>query len=146
VQSGEALREGSAVSFKVLEFNKENKRILLSHTMTWEEANAGSDEDVKKFTAKKSGSKKSTTTSTEPGEKDTLGDLSSLAGLKQTMVDAEEKSETKAKKPAKKKADAEAETEAVVEPTNEAIADDTTTVTNEAAEDVTPAAEEDDKA
>lgn len=84
----EQLREGTAADFKVLEFNKDQRRILLSHTLTWEEVNAANDEEIEKYTKK---ARKPT--STGSGDKDTLGDLGALAGLKQAMLDSQSQPE-----------------------------------------------------
>ncbi|MDX2061722.1 MAG: 30S ribosomal protein S1 [Bacteroidia bacterium] len=84
-QGKEALREGAAADFKVIEFNKDSKRIVLSHTATWEAKNEASDDEVKEFTAKK-GKKTATTTKSSGNDKDTLGDFDALAGLKESML------------------------------------------------------------
>lgn len=83
---------GDVMNFKVIEFNADAKRILVSHLRTWEE---------RKETIKENKSQKREAAPEMPKvEKTTLGDLSVLANLKASM-DAE-KEAPKAKKAAKK--------------------------------------------
>ena len=82
---------GEKLSFKVIEFNKDAKRILLSHLRTWE---AQKEEDKP---ARKS-AKKEAAAPVVSVEKTTLGDLSALAALKAEM-DAAEKPAKKAAAP-----------------------------------------------
>lgn len=83
---------GDIMNFKVIEFNADAKRILVSHLRTWEE---------RKENVKESKSAKREAAPEMPKvEKTTLGDLSVLANLKASM-DAE-KEAPKAKKAAKK--------------------------------------------
>ncbi len=72
---------GEKLSFVVIEFNKDEKRIVLSHTRTWEVL---SEEPVAKK-ASKSSTKKAAEApaSSQESEKSTLGDLSALADLKE---------------------------------------------------------------
>ncbi|MEE1095905.1 MAG: 30S ribosomal protein S1 [Paludibacteraceae bacterium] len=91
---------GDTLSFKVIEFNRDAKRILVSHLRTWEERKEAPAKPAKKAAP------------AEPQvempkvEKTTLGDLSVLADLKASM-EAEEKPAKKATKKAAKKEDAE---------------------------------------
>lgn len=82
-EDGSIAEVGEKLPFVVLEFNKDEKRIVLSHTRNWE---APSEELVAKKAAKSS-AKKSTesTTSSQESEKSTLGDLSALANLKEQL-------------------------------------------------------------
>ena len=72
---------GEAVDFKVLEFSKEEKRILLSHKALW------SAEEEQAKPKKKSTSSKGKTIDkiNKEVEKDTLGDLEALSSLKEKM-------------------------------------------------------------
>ena len=101
---------GEKLSFKVIEFNKDAKRILLSHLRTWE---AQKEEDKP---ARKS-AKKEAAAPVVSVEKTTLGDLSALAALKAEM-DAAEKPAKKAAAPkaAKAKKAEKAEEPAAEEP------------------------------
>lgn len=78
-EDGSVVEVGEALDFKVTEFSKDDKRIVLSHTATFRE-----DASAK---AKKSGSGKRTSTpSTDnSAEKSTLGDLDALSALKEKM-------------------------------------------------------------
>ncbi|MFC5410598.1 30S ribosomal protein S1 [Larkinella bovis] len=69
---------GETLEFKVLEFSKDEKRIMLSHTKTWQEK--GEDRKPEKRQA----AAKTPTASKEP-ERATLGDLDALAALKEQM-------------------------------------------------------------
>jgi small subunit ribosomal protein S1 len=76
-EDGSQVEVGESLDFKVMEFSKDDKRIVLSHTATFRE-------DVKPAPAKKAPKKKETSSS-EPAEKSTLGDLDALAELKEKM-------------------------------------------------------------
>ena len=86
---------GDTLNFKVIEFNRDAKRILLSHLRTWEERKETPVKEVKAAAPKKEAQPE-----LPKMEKTTLGDLSVLADLKASMV-AEEKP-AKAKKATKK--------------------------------------------
>ena len=90
--------KGETLEFRVIEFNKEAKRIMLSHLRTWEER--------KEAPAKEAKAKKEAAPEMPKMEKTTLGDLGVLADLKASL---EEKPAKKA--PAKKAAKAEAPAE-----------------------------------
>ncbi len=87
---------GESLDFRVLEFSKEDKRIVLSHTATHSEKEAGEGRRKKQ---KKSGGVKLAA----DVERDTLGDLEALSGLKEKMEE-EVKKEKEVKKPAKAEA------------------------------------------
>ncbi|MCQ2273190.1 MAG: 30S ribosomal protein S1 [Bacteroidales bacterium] len=79
-------RQGETLEFKVVEFSKENKRILVSHTRMHQEVvendrAKGETEETKKDRATKKTVKKIN----ETLEKTTLGDLSVLASLKEEI-------------------------------------------------------------
>jgi small subunit ribosomal protein S1 len=78
--------DDNKVQFKVLEFNRNDKRILLSHTRVWEDAKRETTETVK--TEKKQEAATATKKVKEIQksiEKSTLGDLSALSDLKEKM-------------------------------------------------------------
>jgi len=70
---GSKLKKGDAAEFKIIEFNKEFKRVVVSHTSVFR------DKEKKNF---KNSTKKNTSSNSE---KTTLGDLDALAGLKEKM-------------------------------------------------------------
>jgi small subunit ribosomal protein S1 len=80
------------LDFKVIEFNKESKKIVVSHTRTFEEG-----EDKPTASTSKGGSKKPAGSSTsqavkainQNNEKSTLGDLDALSALKEKMEKGE---------------------------------------------------------
>ncbi|MCD6565749.1 MAG: 30S ribosomal protein S1 [Bacteroidales bacterium] len=84
------------LEFKVLEFNKGAKRIILSHSRVFEDKNK-----PEKKTARKTGSsatRKSSKRTTSNLEKTTLGDITDLAALKSEMEEKEDKIIKKKKK------------------------------------------------
>ncbi|MBI1221272.1 MAG: 30S ribosomal protein S1 [Bacteroidetes bacterium] len=97
-EDGSNAKEDEVLSFRVIEFSKENRRITVSHTAVWKEDERAEKAEKKETKSSKGGVKKVATT----GEKDTLGDLDALSALKEQM-DAQEKKAT-VKKAAPKKA------------------------------------------
>jgi small subunit ribosomal protein S1 len=89
---------GDKLTFIVTEFNKDEKKIILSHSKTWD----GSAVEAAEKNKKKSGGAKVAKTTTQAVEKSTLGDLSALAALKEEMEAPKKKAA-----PKKKKEDAE---------------------------------------
>ena len=88
------VKNGDTLDFKVIEFNRDAKRILLSHLRTWEERKEVA-------VAEKKAAKKEAVPEMPKVEKTTLGDLSVLADLKASLDEAKAE-ETPAKKVAKK--------------------------------------------
>ena len=72
-EDGNKLRKGEAADFKVIEFNKDFKRVVMSHTAMFKEQ----EEKIVKAAAKK--------IKASNNEKSTLGDLDVLADLKKKM-------------------------------------------------------------
>ncbi len=82
-EDGSQVEVGESLDFKVTEFSKDDKRIVLSHTATFkEEAKA-----AKKAAAPAAGGKKKDEAVEIPAqaEKSTLGDIDALAELKEKM-------------------------------------------------------------
>jgi small subunit ribosomal protein S1 len=79
-EDGTAAEVGESLDFRVTEFSKEEKRIMLSHTRTWQEKN----EPVRESKPKAAPSKPAQT-SNQPERGATLGDLDALAALKEQM-------------------------------------------------------------
>jgi small subunit ribosomal protein S1 len=82
------------LEFKVIEFNKDSKRIILSHSRIFEDANKA-DKPARKATHKK----KEESTIQNQAASTTLGDIDTLAALKEKLDD--EKKEAKEVKEAK---------------------------------------------
>lgn len=89
-EEGSNLKAEEKLNFKVIEFSKENKKIVLSHTETFSESE---DKSSSKPKAKKS-TKRAVATVNDNLEKTTLGDLDVLANLKS---DLEKKEKAKKK-------------------------------------------------
>ena len=75
-QDGSKLNKGEEVEFKIIEFNKEFKRVVASHTSLFREQ--------EKMNFNKAARK----VKESNAEKTTLGDLDALADLKKKMKDA----------------------------------------------------------
>lgn len=98
-EDGKSLKTDDVADFKIIEFNKENKRIVISHSRIWEEARAearAQDFENRKKEAKAASN--AVKKVKESVEKSTLGDLSVLAQLKEQMEGAENKARKAAKK------------------------------------------------
>jgi len=109
-EDGKSLKAEETAEFKIIEFNKENKRIVISHSRIWEEARA--DARVQEFENRKKEAKSATNAVKkvkDSVEKSTLGDLSVLAQLKEQMEGAENKARKAAPVAAKKTAEPEEE-------------------------------------
>ncbi|MEI6684096.1 MAG: 30S ribosomal protein S1 [Bacteroidota bacterium] len=83
-------KEEDALDFKVIEFSKENKKIILSHSKIYQDvANAEKNKEAKTGLKKESDTKKAVKKLKDNLEKTTLGDIDALANLKADMVKAE---------------------------------------------------------
>lgn len=78
-EDGSKIKKGEEVEFKVIEFNKEFKRVVVSHTGLFREEEKRNE----KSSAQKSSAQKSSASTGE--EKTTLGDIDALAELKKKM-------------------------------------------------------------
>ncbi|MEM7108790.1 MAG: 30S ribosomal protein S1 [Bacteroidota bacterium] len=90
---------GETLDFKVLEFSKDDKRIILSHKAVYSKVQEHAKPAVKKSAPKA----KAIDKINKESEKSTLGDLEALSALKDKMADA---SKQEAKTPKKKAAKA----------------------------------------
>ncbi|MCE7055690.1 30S ribosomal protein S1 [Algoriphagus sp. AGSA1] len=79
-EDGSQVEVGEALDFKVTEFSKDDKRIVLSHTAMFREDAKPAKKEVKKKSDSGSAS-----SSSAPAEKSTLGDLDALTQLKEQM-------------------------------------------------------------
>ena len=87
-EDGSQVKMEEKLEFKVIEFNKSAKRIIVSHSRVYEDERR-SEETFKKKADNKA-TKKAMKNVSENVEKTTLGDISELAGLKKQM-EADEK-------------------------------------------------------
>ena len=87
-EDGNNAKIDETLDFKVIEFNKESKKIVVSHTRTFEE---GEDRATAPSTAKKATGGGGSSTAqqvkaiNQNSEKSTLGDLDALSALKDKM-------------------------------------------------------------
>ena len=105
-EDGTSAKLDEKLEFKVIEFNKEAKKIIVSHSRIFEDAKRG-EEKAKKDTAAKA-TKKATKKIADTLEKTTLGDIAELAALKEEMAQAEKPKATKKAKKEEPKKDEEA--------------------------------------
>lgn len=90
-EDGTQARDEEALDFKVIEFSKENKKIILSHSKIHQDAqNAEKNKEAKLGLKKEKDTKKAVKKLKDNLEKTTLGDIDALANLKADMVKAEE--------------------------------------------------------
>jgi small subunit ribosomal protein S1 len=86
---------GDSLDFKVLEFSKDDRRIVLSHKAMWsveEEVAAAKQQQQKKAPSKG----KSIQNINQQAEKSTLGDIEALSALKDRMAGGNEPKEPEA--------------------------------------------------
>ena len=83
-EDGSQAKVDEKLEFKVIEFNKAAKRIIVSHSRVFEDAQK-SEEKAKKNAEEKS-TKKAVKQVKEKLEKTTLGDITELAALKEQMI------------------------------------------------------------
>jgi small subunit ribosomal protein S1 len=98
-EEGGNVRAEEVLDFVVIEFSKENRKIVLSQTRIWQEKKEDKkqiEKAEKKSTAQKTS--KAVKNIQEKVEKATLGDLEVLANLKSDIESAEKKKAAKAKK------------------------------------------------
>ncbi len=91
---GKPLKVEDKADFKIIEFNKENRRIVASHARTWQEAKdkekAGEEQEVAKYQAK--------ATQDAASESGIMGELSALSDLREQILEGEQKAAEEAKR------------------------------------------------
>ncbi len=94
-QDGTQAKVDEKLSFKVIEFNKGQKRIIVSHSRTFEEAKAGEEKERKPRASRKAPAAGNATVrkQVEAKEVTTLGDITNLAALKGKLEEAEKKND-----------------------------------------------------
>ncbi len=92
-EDGSAAAVGESLDFKVLEFSKDDKRIVMSHTNTFRESAPESKpprgSKPNQGGGKKAGNNKAIDRLNKGNERDTLGDMEVLSQLKQAMTDSQ---------------------------------------------------------
>ncbi|MFC3197963.1 30S ribosomal protein S1 [Parapedobacter deserti] len=89
-EDGSVLKLDETADFKIIEFNKENKRVVISHSRIWEDQRA--EARMEDFNNRKKEAKAASSAVKkvkESVEKSTLGDLDVLAQLKEQLEDEE---------------------------------------------------------
>ena len=86
-EDGSQAQLDEKLEFKVIEFNKDAKRIILSHSRIFEDEQKGAKATSEKKASSKRGGKKEEESGmvTGPVEKTTLGDIEELAALKEKL-------------------------------------------------------------
>ena len=109
-EDGSQAQKGEKLQFKVIEFNKDSKRIILSHSRIFEDvqrAEAREAREAKKAT-RKAAPKEEAPAVQNQAASTTLGDLDALAELKAKMTEEKTEAKPKAKKTTKKAAEPKA--------------------------------------
>jgi small subunit ribosomal protein S1 len=97
-EDGTNAKVDETLDFKVIEFNKENKKIILSHSKVFQDQQAAEKaKEAEKVTSEEQSTKKAVKKIKETLEKTTLGDLEALATLKSDMEKSEKKGRAAAK-------------------------------------------------
>lgn len=87
-EDGSSIKNGETLEFKVIEFSKDARRIVVSHTQLHKEV-AGGAEDHSSNDGDSGSGRGKAAKATQNVEKTTLGDLDALAKLKKDMEDSE---------------------------------------------------------
>lgn len=91
-EDGSMIKADETIDFKVIEFSKDNKKIILSHTRLFEEdPRTAKAREARKGEAAAKSTKRNVKKVNEKLEKTTLGDLDVLANLKKEIAEKEEK-------------------------------------------------------
>ena len=102
-EDGTEPEQGESLDFRVVEFSKDDKRILLSHIAVYKEEEA---KQIKKKAASRpssgGGGGRSRSSTGSDAERSTLGDLSALSNLKEQMQESQKKASTAPQKEEKK--------------------------------------------
>jgi len=94
-EDGMMAKVDEKLMFKVIEFNKSAKKIIVSHSRVFEDEKKAAEAPVKK--AEPASPKKTARKQKSSSEKTTLGDISQLAALKEEMEEKENKASKKSK-------------------------------------------------
>ncbi len=88
-EDGTPTKVDDKLEFKVIEFNKSAKRIILSHSRVFEDVKKAEEASTKKATSEDT--KKTTKKMKSSMEKTTLGDITNLSALKEEMEEQQKK-------------------------------------------------------
>ena len=84
-EDGTPAKVDEKLNFQVIEFNKDSKRIILSHSRIFEDEAKAERAEAKKSAPKRAPRKESEPVVSTPVEKTTLGDIEALAALKEQL-------------------------------------------------------------
>ena len=91
-EDGTPVKDEESLDFKVIEFSKDSKKIILSHTKTYQDSvSADRDKDQAGGANKEKSTKKAVRKIKDNLEKTTLGDIEALSQLKSKMTKQEAK-------------------------------------------------------
>lgn len=126
-EDGSSANVEDTLTFKVIEFNRDDKRILVSHTRYLEDINKEAEDEVRKEKRVETDRVRKTVKATQDSVKaSTLGELDVFSQLKEQMSDAQDaqlkEAKAKADKTAAKKEEAATETEAPAKKEKKAVA------------------------
>jgi len=88
-EDGTQAKQGETLPFKVIEFNKDSKRIILSHSRINEDATKAERREANKQSRRANRQPQESAAQAPQIEKTTLGDLGALQALKEQMQKAE---------------------------------------------------------
>ncbi len=88
-EDGTSVKQDEKLDFKVIEFNKSAKRIIVSHSRIYEDVKRAADNENRKTQSRSN--KRAMKSVSDNIEKTTLGDISELAALKKEMEKEEKK-------------------------------------------------------
>jgi small subunit ribosomal protein S1 len=103
-EDGSQAQLNEKLPFKVIEFNKDSRRIILSHSRIFEDVQRAEAREAKKTTAKKTTKKVETPAIQNQAASTTLGDIDALAQLKAQMDESKQTEKVAAKKAPKAEA------------------------------------------
>jgi small subunit ribosomal protein S1 len=97
-EDGTIAKEGETLEFKVIEFSKENRRVVVSHLRVYDDKapigkTTEGGEAADKAAPQQSTTQKAVKKIKESQEKSTLGDIDALAALKMSMEASEKKTD-----------------------------------------------------
>lgn len=84
-EDGTTAKKGETLEFKVIEFNKDSKRIILSHSRIHEDAAKAARGEATRKAKRRAAKREEQPKLTTPVEKTTLGDIEALAALKEKL-------------------------------------------------------------
>ena len=84
-EDGTTAKKGETLEFKVIEFNKDSKRIILSHSRIHEDAAKAARGEATRKAKHPAAKREEQPKMTTPVEKTTLGDIEALAALKEKL-------------------------------------------------------------